>query len=72
LTPDGVTAYQSGELANQINSPVREKFRNPPAHARFLDMTTAKECSLYIEGVLSRLDKWTKPQRFTARSSAEG
>lgn len=59
LTADGQKAFTSGELQNLINSTIREKFRNPPAHTRFLDIDTALECQVYVEMALNRLDEWT-------------
>jgi hypothetical protein len=59
LTPAGQAAYLSGEIAEQINLRVREKFRNPPAHTRFLDIDTARECKIHVEAALNRLNEWT-------------
>jgi hypothetical protein len=55
LTNAGVEAFKSGELASLLNEEAREKYRNPPAHSRYLDLATARACRTYVSKALERL-----------------
>jgi hypothetical protein len=55
LTSTGVDALISGELSRLLDADAREKFRNPPAHSRYVDLATARECKRYTEDVLGHL-----------------
>jgi hypothetical protein len=66
LTTAGLDALRSGELGMLLNPSEREKFRNPAAHARYVDLGTARECKLYVENALEKLiayciDETVKP-----------
>jgi hypothetical protein len=60
LSAKGIGAFQSGELANMLDDNAREKFRNPAAHTRYVDLETARECKCYVENVLEKLVEYTK------------
>jgi hypothetical protein len=55
LSTEGIEALNSGELARLLDGSAREKFRNPPAHSRYLHLSTARECKAYVENALNRL-----------------
>lgn len=59
LTPVGVEAFLSGDLARRIDETAREKFRNPPAHTRYIPLSIAQECRRYVENVLLDLFVFT-------------
>lgn len=59
LTPVGVDAFQSGELVRLLDATAREKFRNPPAHSRYIALPVARECKQHVEQVLRRLIEFT-------------
>ena len=59
LSTEGIEALNSGELARLLDQSAREKFRNPPAHSRYLHLSTARECKAYVENVLNRLVSFT-------------
>ena len=63
LNSAGVEAFKSRGLAHLIDGTAREKFRNPPAHSRYIGLPIARECKQYVEHVLNRLID------FTARDS---
>lgn len=60
LTEVGQTALSEGDLAKIISDEVRDRFRNPPAHTRFLPLDVAKECREHVEHSLSSLQRWLK------------
>lgn len=55
LTDEGRDALNKGELTQPISSEYRERFRNPPAHTRFVDIETAKECKSFVFHALTKL-----------------
>jgi hypothetical protein len=59
LSTEGIEALNSGELARLLDGSAREKFRNPPAHSRYLHLSTARECKAYVEIALNRLVSFT-------------
>jgi hypothetical protein len=58
FTEIGLAAHRSGALSELINGTVRERFRNPPAHTRFLPLRVARECKAYVDTGLQSLSKW--------------
>jgi glyoxalase family protein len=58
LSPSGIEAFRSGELGQLLESKARERFRNPAAHTRYIDIDTARECKLYVEGALEKLIRY--------------
>lgn len=58
LTAEGRTALQDGVLADMVKPKVREKFRNPPAHTRYVRLETALECREYVENNLILLNRY--------------
>ena len=58
LSPAGLDAFKSGELANFLDPIARDRFRNPGAHARYVDLDTARECRQYVEGALKKLNDY--------------
>jgi hypothetical protein len=59
LTQVGVDAFQSGALARLLDTTAREKFRNPPAHSRYVALPVARKCKQHVEEVLRRLFEFT-------------
>jgi hypothetical protein len=59
LSAAGLEAFKSRSLADLIDSAAREKFRNPPAHSRYVGLPVARECKQYVENVLTRLIDFT-------------
>jgi len=59
LNSAGAEAFRSRSLAHLIDGTAREKFRNPPAHSRYIGLPIARECKQYVEYVLSRLIDFT-------------
>ena len=55
LSTAGLDAFRSGELGNLLGPVERDKFRNPAAHARFVDLDTARRCKHYVVGALKKL-----------------
>jgi hypothetical protein len=55
LSPAGVDALKSGELARLLDPSALDKFRNPPAHSRYVDLATARECKSYVQRALEDL-----------------
>jgi len=58
LTTDGKAAFQDGRLAVIINPAVREQYRNPPAHSRFLPQHVATACKEHVEHALLDIVAW--------------
>ncbi len=60
LSARGIAAFQSGELASLLDIDARERFRNPAAHTRYVDLETARESKRYVENALEKLIEYTK------------
>ena len=60
LTNRGSQALKNGTLKSWVTSDIREKFRNPPAHARFITIKVAQECKSYVLSKLSELVEYTE------------
>ena len=60
LSDKGIAAFQSGELASFLDVDARERFRNPAAHTRYVDIETARECKRYVENALEKLIEYTR------------
>jgi hypothetical protein len=58
LNEKGAKAYRSGELRSLINRGFRERYRNPPAHTRFLPLSIAQECKNFVDNALELLNSW--------------
>lgn len=39
---------------------LRERFRNPPAHNKYLALSSVSACKEYVEDQLLNLNKWVK------------
>jgi hypothetical protein len=59
LSAGGIAAFRSGELANWLDNGARERFRNPAAHTRYVDLETARESKRYVENALEKLIEYT-------------
>jgi hypothetical protein len=59
LSNCGLEALSSGELADLINENVRETYRNPPAHTRYVDLRTAQASKSYVQEALGKLLAFT-------------
>lgn len=60
LTKKGIEALENGDLEKMINKKVREKYRNPPAHTRYVGIKTALECREYVENSIFKLNEYIK------------
>lgn len=60
LTDRGIEAIENDELGDLFTSNIRDKFRNPPAHAQYLHINTAVECRKYVHDCLLKIDSWIK------------
>lgn len=60
LTDEGIRAIENDELGSLITASVRDKYRNPPAHAQYLHINTAVECRKYVFDCLMKIDSWIK------------
>ena len=58
MTERGKEALVSGEILDIISDTNREKYRNPPAHTRYLPFTTAYECRDFVIKSLHRISEW--------------
>lgn len=56
--PEGINAINNGEIGELIKSEYRNKYRNPPAHTRYVDIHVAKDCKSYVETALIRISSW--------------
>jgi hypothetical protein len=68
MSPTGAEAFKSGSLAHLINGDAREKFRNPPAHSRYVGLSVARECKQYVLNVLACLIELTAGHSGSART----
>jgi hypothetical protein len=59
LSAGGVEALRSRRLADLVDESARERFRNPPAHSRYVDLATAKDCKRYVDASLNQLITYT-------------
>lgn len=59
LSATGREAFMRGELATLVDRVERERFRNPAAHSRYVDLATAKRCKEYVERALEQLIAYT-------------
>ncbi len=48
LNESGIKAFNKKFFENSINCKTREKFRNPPAHTRYLSYSVACECREFV------------------------
>ena len=55
LTDEGKKAFQERFFEDIVNKEIREKFRNPPSHTRYLSYTTACECKEFVMDTLNKL-----------------
>lgn len=62
LGDEGVEAMRAGTYADIIDWNIREKFRNPPAHTRYVGITTALECREYVENKIKKLHSYKRSE----------
>lgn len=60
LNENGMAALASGRFVDMIDSDIRNKYRNPPAHTKYVTLETAFECKSYVENLLLELDSYKK------------
>lgn len=60
LTDRGIEAIENDELGNLFTYNIRDKYRNPPAHAQYLHINTAVECRKYVYDCLLKINSWIK------------
>ena len=60
LTERGFRALEDNQFVRLVNSEVRERFRNPPAHTRYLPLQTALECRQHVDKSLLCLNEWLR------------
>lgn len=58
LTDKGRAALLSGEMRKIISSEKRERYRNPPAHTRYLPYSVAIECREFVIESIHKLSEW--------------
>jgi len=56
LSEEGKKALSDGLLATMVEPKIRNKYRNPPAHTRYVRLEIALECREYVEKNLILLD----------------
>ena len=52
LTDDGVREFNNGKLDEWYSNSTRNKYRNPPAHNKYLSLKIATEAKNYVEDQL--------------------
>lgn len=60
LSDKGIEALNTGVMAKMVEPKVRNKYRNPPAHTRYVRLEVALECRKYVEEHLLLLDGYIK------------
>ncbi|MBI5499763.1 MAG: hypothetical protein HY907_05940 [Deltaproteobacteria bacterium] len=60
LTEEGRAALDAGEIEAIVGTANIERFRNPPAHARFVPLAVAAECKMFVDASLAKLLRWTR------------
>ena len=60
VNENGFIALRNGRLADLICSDVRERFRNPPAHTKYVHKETALECKEYVERTIWELHSYLR------------
>lgn len=58
MTEKGYDALLSGELVDVISDEKRTRYRNPPAHTRYLPYSVAKECRDFVRSTIIKLGVW--------------
>ena len=58
LNEEGIKALNDGTLAKMIERKVRDKYRNPPAHTRYVRLEVALECRDYVDRNLVLLNSF--------------
>ncbi|WP_042462152.1 hypothetical protein [Neobacillus dielmonensis] len=58
FTEEGLLALASGQIADWFNQEVRNRFRNPPAHTKFVSLKVAGECRDYVQNILGLLHQY--------------
>lgn len=58
MTKEGYKALFNGEFVNIISDENRSKFRNPPAHTRFLPYSIAVECRTFVKKSILKFGEW--------------
>ncbi|SIT40041.1 hypothetical protein BN2476_230358 [Paraburkholderia piptadeniae] len=58
LNSAGRAALMNGDIAKFIEQSAVEKFRNPPAHSRFVSLATARKCKDHVDRCLAGLAQW--------------
>ena len=57
---NGMQALDSGKMAAFFDKEVVEKFRNPPAHTRYVMRESAKKCKSFVESTILELSTYYK------------
>lgn len=61
LTEQGKTAFFAGEISGFVERSTIERFRNPPAHSRFVSLASAADCKRHVDSALLSLSQWSMP-----------
>lgn len=56
--PKGIEAINTGKISDFVKYENREKYRNPPAHTRYLHINVAKECKEFVNNSLLQMFTW--------------
>ena len=60
LTEEGKKALSNGAIASMVAPRIRNKYRNPPAHTRYVRLEVALECREFVNKNLVLLDSYVK------------
>lgn len=58
LTAEGLKAFHDKSLINVISTKNVDRFRNPPAHTKYLEYATAVECREFVFENIPKLKSW--------------
>ncbi len=58
LTQKGLRALEEHELESVISDEKRSKYRNPPAHTKYLPYSVAKECRKHVRDTILQFGEW--------------
>lgn len=58
LTEEGFNALNSGTLQDTFSDEKCNRYRNPPAHTRYLPYRVAEECREYVRDTVVKFGRW--------------
>lgn len=60
LTDEGRNAFESGLIDEWYSKENADKYRNPPAHAKYLHFEMVESCKIYVETEILNMGKWIR------------